>query len=403
MAELNVGAADHADGLDDGVGGPLQPLLQFLGHGEHGRGAERVAGVHAHGVHVLDEADGDQLVVRVAHHLEFQLLPADDALLDEDLADAAGGDAAGGDDAQLLQVVDHAAAGAAHGVGRADDHRIAEFGGDALGVLHRVHGGAARHLDAEPVHLLLELDPVFAALDGVQVDADHLHPVLLEDALPGQVGAEVEGRLAAQVGQQGVGPLAGDDLLQRVHVERLDVGDVGHLRVGHDRGRIGVDEHDAVTEFAQGLAGLGAGVVEFAGLTDDDRTGADDQDRADVVAFGHGCSPLCGAIGRTAPGDGAGAGNGSWDRGRGSARPAAGRRLGRAVRGSLARTTGGRAVVCAAGRAGVHGRLSSRSAARAAPTVTPARLWPGKLWSPTRVQLPRPKRCCRGGSQPVWA
>ena len=55
------------------------------------------------------------------------------------------------------------------------------------------------------------------------------------------------------------------------------------------------------------------------------------------------------------------------------------------------------------GRAVGHGRRSSRSAARAAPTVTPARLWPGKLWSPTRVQLPRPKRCCRGGSQPVWA
>ncbi len=37
----------------------------------------------------------------------------------------------------------------------------------------------------------------------------------------------------------------------------------------------------------QRLAGLGAGVVEFAGLADDDRAGADDHDGFDVGALGH--------------------------------------------------------------------------------------------------------------------
>ena len=54
-------------------------------------------------------------------------------------------------------------------------------------------------------------------------------------------------------------------------VERLDVGLVGHDRVGHDGGRVGVHEHDLVAELAQRLAGLRAGVVELAGLADDDR------------------------------------------------------------------------------------------------------------------------------------
>ena len=42
-----------------------------------------------------------------------------------------------------------------------------------------------------------------------------------------------------------------------------------------------------VALFAQRLAGLGAGVIELAGLTDDDRAGADDEDALDVCAFWH--------------------------------------------------------------------------------------------------------------------
>jgi len=35
---------------------------------------------------------------------------------------------------------------------------------------------------------------------------------------------------------------------------------------------------DAVAFFAQGLASLGAGIIELAGLADDDRSRADDED-----------------------------------------------------------------------------------------------------------------------------
>ena len=69
--------------------------------------------------------------------------------------------------------------------------------------------------------------------------------------------------------------------------ERLDVGGVGDRLVGHDGGRVAVDQHDAVPERAQGLARLGAGVVELAGLADDDRPRSDNEDRFDVGAFGH--------------------------------------------------------------------------------------------------------------------
>src|SRR5256885_12275320 len=47
---------------------------------------------------------------------------------------------------------------------------------------------------------------------------------------------------------------AGDDLGR----DRLDVGRVREIRVGHDRRRIGIDQHDAIALGLERLAGLSA-------------------------------------------------------------------------------------------------------------------------------------------------
>jgi hypothetical protein len=72
--------------------------------------------------------------------------------------------------------------------------------------------------------------------------------------------------------------------------QRLDVRAVGHARIGHDRGRVRIDQHDLVSLFAQRLAGLRARVVKLASLTDDDRARTNQQDFVDVVASRHGCN-----------------------------------------------------------------------------------------------------------------
>ena len=94
------------------------------------------------------------------------------------------------------------------------------------------------------------------------------------------------------VGSSASGRSLLDDLGDDLPGERLDVGAVGHLRIGHDRGRVRVDQHDLVAFFAQGLAGLRAGIIELAGLADDDRAGADEQNLVDVVASRHVAIPL---------------------------------------------------------------------------------------------------------------
>ena len=48
-----------------------------------GRHRDGIAGVHAHGVEVLDGADDDAVVRQVAHHLQLEFLPAQRALFDQ--------------------------------------------------------------------------------------------------------------------------------------------------------------------------------------------------------------------------------------------------------------------------------------------------------------------------------
>jgi hypothetical protein len=123
--------------------------------------------------------------------------------------------------------------------------------------------------------------------DRLGVGADQLDAEALEGARLVQFHRQVEGGLAAQRGEHGVGPLPFEDGGQHLDVEGLDVGRIGEVRVGHDRGRVGVGQDHPVALLAQHAAGLGARVVELAGLADHDRAGPDQQDRFEVVTTRH--------------------------------------------------------------------------------------------------------------------
>ena len=187
----------------------------------------------------------------------------------------------------------------------ADHHReardvvLADVGGDALlhrpGLFHRVGDAALGRVQADLGHRVLELQAVFGLLDRVLVGTDHLDAVLGQHTMLVQIEGAVQCRLSAHGGQHGIGALLGDDALHHLPGDGLDVGHVRRVRVGHDRRRIAVDEDDLVALLAQGLAGLGAGVVEFAGLADDDRARPDDEDALEVLALRHAESPLAGS------------------------------------------------------------------------------------------------------------
>ena len=269
-----------ADGADDGERGVAHQLVFLIGQRERGGDGDGVARVDAHRIEVLDRADDDALVLVVAHHFHLVFLPAQEAFLDEDFVDGRGVEAGLRHALEFFLVVGDAAAGTAERIGRTDDDRelsTDEGDGVARG-LEGLHDAGARDIESDLEHQLLEDLAVFAALDRVFLRTDEFDAVLLEHAGARELKGKIERRLAAERGEERVGLLLGDDAFHGFDREGFHVGDVRRLRVRHDRGRVGIHQDDAVAFFAEGLAGLGTRIIEFAGLADDDRSRADDED-----------------------------------------------------------------------------------------------------------------------------
>ena len=287
-AELHVGAAGfHADLTQHRQRGVAHDLVFLVGQGLRRGNGDRVAGVHAHRVEVLDGADDDAVVLLVADHLHLVFLPADQRFVDQQLVGRRQVQATGADFFEFFTVVGDAAAGAAHGEGRTDDAGEADLLQHAVGFFHIVRDAGNRAGQADVLHRLVETRAVFGLVDGVGVGTDHLDAEFFQDAVLFQIQGAVQRSLATHGRQQRVRALLLDDLGHGGPLDRLDVGGVGHRRVGHDGGRVGVHQNDAKTFFLQRLARLCAGVVELTGLADDDGAGTEDQDAFDVCTFWH--------------------------------------------------------------------------------------------------------------------
>ena len=286
--ELHVRAAGiDADLAQAAQRAVAHHLVFAIGQGLRRCDGDGVAGVHAHGIEVLDGADDDDVVGEVAHHLELELFPAERAFFDEHFVDRREVEAAFQDGDEVLAVVSDAAAGAAQGEAGPQDHGIADSVGELEAAFDVGDELGVRGFEADPAHGVFEQQAVFGFFDGVDFGADQLDAVLIEHAGFGEFDGEVEAGLAADGREQRVGALDADDLLDVLAAERFDVGAVGELGIGHDGRGVGVDQDDFVAVGFEGFGGLGSGVVEFAGLADDDGAGADDQDAMEVVAAGH--------------------------------------------------------------------------------------------------------------------
>ena len=243
--------------------------------------------MHSHRIEILDGAHDHDVIRAIAHELELVLLPADDGFLQQDFSGGTGLQASPGDSGQVLGVVSDTRPGATHRERRSYDHRIPQFPGRGKALLEGVADDGSGTLRTYSLHDRAELLAILTALDGVDICSNELDLVLVEYARFVQRDGGIQSRLAPEGGQQGIGALLGDDALDVLRGDRFDVGGIGELRIGHDRGRIGVHQDHPETFVLEYSACLGTGVVEFASLTDHDRPGADHQNGLDVRAPGH--------------------------------------------------------------------------------------------------------------------
>ena len=178
-----------------------------------GRDGDRVAGVHAHRVEVLDRAHHHHVVVAVAHQLELEFLPAVDRFLDQHVGARGCGQPVAGHPVDVLDGVRHARAEAAHRERRPHDDRQAEFLDGLADLVHRETDSGAGGFAADLGDDVLELLPVLAALDGLEVGADQLDAVALQHAVLVQRDGRVQRGLPAEGGQQRVDLVAALGLL----------------------------------------------------------------------------------------------------------------------------------------------------------------------------------------------
>ena len=258
-----------------------------------GRDRDRVAGVHAHGIEVLDRADDDDVVLEVAHHLELVFLPAEDGFLDQGFVDGREIEAARQQFHEFFAIEGNAATCAAQRERWPNDDREADFSGEFEAVFEIVNERGLGNVEADLLHRVFEEEAIFSLLDRRDVCADEKRVVFVEHAAVGEFDRKVERGLSADGGQNSETcawrhlALDTDDFFQVLAGERLDVSAVGDLGVGHDGRRIRVRQHHFVALSLERLAGLRAGVIELGRLPDDDGAGAEDQDFRDVVASRH--------------------------------------------------------------------------------------------------------------------
>ena len=284
----------HADGADNGKGCIAHGLILPVGQGlDRGHG-DRISGMHPHRVEVLDRADDHAVVGPVPHDLDFEFLPAQQRLLDKDLADRREVEPAGQNRFELLAVVGDAATASAQGVGRTDDQGIApDLGRDGVGLGQIVRYARVRHVETDLDHNLLENQTVLPAFDRVGLGPDQARAKPLQLAAAVQIHRGIERRLAPERREDRIRLLPFDNLGDDLRRDRLDVGPVGELGIGHDGGRVRVDEDDLVSLLPQRLAGLHPGVVEFAALADDNGARANNENFAQGSVFRHGCWARC--------------------------------------------------------------------------------------------------------------
>ena len=197
-----------------------------------------------HRIEVLDRAHDNEGAGRITHDLELEFLPPENRRLDQYLVGGRRLEPLLEQEFEALPIVGDAAAPTAEGEGGAEDNRQVD-GLDGLeALLNRAHGGCGQngqpgllHRTAEGLAILGEADRLHRGAEQANSEALE-HPRLLE------FDRQIEGGLAAEGGDEGVGPLLFENRRYRLCGQRLDIGAMGEPRIGHHRRGIGVHQDD---------------------------------------------------------------------------------------------------------------------------------------------------------------
>ena len=168
QGKLDVAPAFDFQLPDDFQCAVPEQVILFIGQGLAGTHHDGVAGMNAHRVNVLHIAYRDDRVGVVPHDLVLDLFIAPDALFHQHLMDRRELQSVFHDFPQLGHVVGKAAAGAAQGEGRPQDHRITDLLRRLLSLRNGMGDLRGQHRFPDALAQLLELLPVLSHIDGIR-------------------------------------------------------------------------------------------------------------------------------------------------------------------------------------------------------------------------------------------
>ena len=227
---------------------------------------DTLAGVYAQRVEVLHVADSDTVVIPVSHHFVFNLFPTLERFLHKHLRGER--ERLFGEHFQLLGIVAETASETSEGICRTHYHRIAETFGRRKSLVDALYSLA---LDGFYIYLVKFFDEqlaVLRVLDCLHRGTEHFYVIFVKDAALAKLHTAVQRGLAAERQKYAVGTLFLDHALHEIRSDRQEIDLVCKSVGGLYGGDIGIDEHGLDALLFHGFQSLGAGVVEFAGLTD---------------------------------------------------------------------------------------------------------------------------------------
>ena len=254
----------------------------------HGRShRDGIARVDAHGVHVLNGTDDDDVVVPVPKKLQFEFFPPQQGLVNKHLVDGARLQTALERVVKLVFGEHKRRTGTAQRERRPNAQRKTVLLRNLLAFEVAVRRLRRRHRNTDLEHELLELLPVFRNVDGVDVHPNDVNAVLFPQTLAVCLNAQIQGRLAAHGGKHRINLALFENVLQGLHRQRQQVHVVRNHGVRHDGGRIGVDQGNLNALFAQRPCGLRTGVIKFTRLANHNGATANDENGFYFLVAGH--------------------------------------------------------------------------------------------------------------------
>ena len=287
QCQLYVTATTYAQFTND-IDRCLTEHTQFsFGKGLSRSNYNGVTGMYANGVNVFHGAYGNAVVSSVTNYFEFDFFPTSNAAFNQALTDGAVAQAFLYDINQFIFIVSNTATSTTQGVSGANNQGIANLTTKFASSHDGFNDDTFRNRLVNFFHCFFEQLTVFATFNSGDLSAKKFYIIFSENAFFFQSQCQVQTNLTAQSSEQGVRTFTFNNIFYEFNIYRFNIYAVCNVYVSHNGCRVGVYQYNFKAFFFQSAASLSTSVVKFCSLTDDDRTGADNENFFYICKFRH--------------------------------------------------------------------------------------------------------------------